>query len=296
MKRRLDSRSIEQFVAVATSLSFRQAAESLHISQPPLSRAIREMEERLGARLFLRDTRGVALTEAGKRLLPLASRVLRLMDEAEAAVAHADEPSQLRVGFTSAVEPGWFSALASRLGTARPGLSVVSVSDSSPRLVRALRNHRLDAAFIALPTEAQGLHVTPLERQRMVLGIAASHPLARKRAIGLVELGREPVFLFERARQPAFFDHCQRVFARHGYTPNVVKEPTDHHVLLSGVASGRAVALLPESFMSLKRAGVRYRALKEGDELGVGIGLAVPAASSVFRALLLACAKAATDD
>ena len=68
MSSRLDSRSLALFLAVADTSSFRQAAETLHVSQPPLSRAIRELEERLGARLFDRGTQGVSLTEAGRKL------------------------------------------------------------------------------------------------------------------------------------------------------------------------------------------------------------------------------------
>ena len=156
MTNRLDSRALTLFVAVAQSLNFRQAAQVLHMSQPPLSRAIRQMEERLGTRLFERDTQGVALTPAGKRLLPRAQKILALLAQAEALVVTDDRGARLRIGFTSAIEPSWFAGLAERIGRARPGAEVTTTSDTSPRLVRAMRTHRLDAAFIALPTEAAG--------------------------------------------------------------------------------------------------------------------------------------------
>src|SRR5262249_6937923 len=143
MRGRLDSRSLDLFVAVAESLSFRQAAQALHMSQPPLSRAIRELEERLQARLFEPDTRAVTLTEAGRRLLPRAQAILRLLREAEAEVAGASLPGVLRVGLTNALEPRWYADLVERLGATRPGLSVQTVVSSSPRLVRQLRSHRL---------------------------------------------------------------------------------------------------------------------------------------------------------
>ena len=291
MANRLDSRSLTFFLAVAEALSFRQAAETLHMSQPPLSRAIRELEERLGARLFDRDSRGVALTAAGQRLLPRARRIIRLLEEAEDSVASTGEAPVLRLGLSNAVEPEWFAGLEERIRGERPGLSIVTVSDTSPRLVRMLRARRLDAAFIALPTETAGLSVEVLERLPMIVAMKVSHPLARRRVVHLIELNDERVFWFERARQPAFFDHCRRVFAGHGFAPKVVREPADHHVLLAEVAGGRALALLPRSFVALKRSGVTYRALKEGDELAVGVGLAMASDQLSFRALLVRCAR-----
>lgn len=290
MTNRLDSRALVQFVAVARALSFRVAAEALHISQPPLSRAIRQLEERLGARLFERDTQGVELTPAGRLLLPRARRILSLLAQAEALVAAEPPAARLRIGLTSAIEPSWFAGMLGRIQKARPGAEVVTHSDSSPRLVRALRGHRLDAAFIALPTESAGLDVIELERQPMVVALAVSHALARRRGLALADLHEQPVFMFDRSRQPAFFDHCQAVFAAHGVAPRAVREPADHPVLLADIAAGRAFALLPKSFTTLRRSGVAYRALREGNEIAVGVGLALHPGNGVLRQLLQRCA------
>lgn len=290
MSGRLDSRSLRLFVAVAQALNFRQAAEALHISQPPLSRAIRQLEERLGTPLFERDTQGVALTHAGELLLPEALHILDLLERAEALVAQPRAGTRLRLGLTRAVEPSWFAGALDRLRHARPGTEVVMLSESSPRLVRALRAHRLDAAFIALPTESAGLEVELLDRQPMVVALASGDPLARRRRLCLSDLDGRAVFMFERARQPAFFDHCQAVFARHGCNPRPVREPADHPVLLSEVAAGRALALLPASFVNLRRAGVSYRPLREGEELSVGVGLAMRPGDPALQRLLRRCA------
>ncbi|CAG9182828.1 LysR family transcriptional regulator [Cupriavidus pinatubonensis] len=274
MSERLDSRSLSLFLAVAEALSFRQAAERLHLSQPPLSRAIRELEERLGTRLFDRNTKGVTLTAAGEKLVPYARKVAKILREAEIAIADEGAPANLRVGVTSAVEPAWFLGLAQRVQATHPGMVVSMFSDTSPRLIRQLRAGKLDAAFIALPTEAQGLDVQELDRLPMIVAIPSTHPLAKRRIVGLADLAREKVFWFERARQPAFYDHCQAVFSRHGFAPPKLREPADHHVLLGEVANGRGIALLPKSFTALRRAGVVYRTLAEGEQLSVGIGLA----------------------
>jgi DNA-binding transcriptional LysR family regulator len=167
-----------------------------------------------------------------------------------------------------------------------PGTVISVVSDTSPRLVRQLRTGKLEAAFVALPTDVRGLDILELDRLPMVVAMQASHQLAKRKAVRLADLALERVFWFERARQPAFYDHCQQVFARHSFAPLKLREPTDHHVLLADVAGGRGIALLPRSFVGLKRAGVAYRTLVEGDELAVGIGLVTPKDRQGMRNLL----------
>ena len=284
MTDRLDSRALRQFLAVAETLSFRQAAEVLHMSQPPLSRAIRQMEARLGAPLFERNTQRVVLTAAGQRLLPYARRILQLLAQAQDAVAAQQLPARLRIGVTSAVEAQWFQRVAQAMEA--QGVEPVVSSDTSPRLVRLLARGRLDAAFIALPTHAPGLEVDVLERQPLLAVLPASHRLARRRTVSLDDLAADPLYWFRRARQPAFFDHCRAVFERHGYAPALLEEPEDHHVLLAAVARGRGVALLPASFAAIRREGVRYKPLREGAELHVGIGLATPRDRPELRAFL----------
>lgn len=285
MARRLDSRSLAQFVAVAESLSFRQAAEALHLSQPPLSRSIKEMEARLGVRLFHRDSRGVELTTAGERLLPQARHILELMDKAEQSLSPGRDLDSLRLGLTNAIDPARFDRL---VGKARKVVNEVHVvSAASPRLIALIRKGRLDAAFVALPSDAAPLDVTSIDEQPLVVALPSTHPMTRQRTLRLSDLRREPIYWFERSRQPAYFDHCQRVFTAHGFKARTVREPLDHHVLLAGVASGRALAFVPASFQAIRRAGVTYRHLKEGQELAVGVGLAIPADRPQLKRLLL---------
>jgi DNA-binding transcriptional LysR family regulator len=273
MRSRLDSRALTLFVAVARHLSFRRAAQELHLSQPPLSRAIRELEERLGVRLFERDTQAVALTEAGRALLPRAERILALLAQAEAALVEQARPTRLRIGLTTAVEMSSFEDLLGRLARERPGVALETVADTSPRLVRAVDAGRLDAAFIALPTETRGLPTSRVGSQAMVVALAAKHALARRRTIALADLHGQALLRFERARQPAFFDHLQAAFKAAGVVVDAIPEPADHPRLLSEVASGRALALLPASFKTMRRAGVVYRPLAEGARIAIGLGL-----------------------
>lgn len=286
MRRRIESRALELFVAVARTLSFRQAAESLHLSQPPLSRAIRGLEDRLGVRLFLRDTRRVSLTDAGVALLARAQRILALIAETEEELAGRAESFSLRVGMTTAVELSSLEPWLARLAKARPRGDLITSADSSPRLVRAVRAGRLDAALIALPTDTRGLLVAPLASQPLVVAMASTHPLASRRVLALRDLGGQPIFRFERVRQPAFFDFLHDAFARAAVTIRPVAEPPDHARLLAEVAAGHALALLPTSFKSIRRTGVVYRPLRDVPALAIGIGLVVgPASEDLARAL-----------
>jgi DNA-binding transcriptional LysR family regulator len=267
-------------------LSFRQAAQTLHMTQPPLSRAIRELEERLGVRLLERNTQLVKLTSAGAALVPYARKVARLLKEAQAALQGFKVLGRLRLGMTSAVDLPWLSALPASIQQTGERQDVVVTSDTSPRLVRQLRNGRLDAAVIALPTETHELDVLEVDRVPMLVALASSHPLARRKLLSLSDLDGHHVFWFERARQPAFYDHCERVFARHAFAPHRLREPADHHVLLGEVAAGKGLALLAGTFAGLKRKGVSYRPLAEGDELAIGVGLATSPDRQQVRLLL----------
>ena len=274
--RQLDTHALRIFVAVAQCLNFRQAAEQLHMTQPPLSRAVRQLEERLGVRLFERDTQHVALTNAATALLPRALRILALLDEAELALRaeSREQRRPLRLGLTRSMESDLFRRFTDAL-SAQAGAAPDIVVDDSPRLVARLRARRLDAAIIALPTKTFDLQVTKLGSQPMLVALSRRHPLARRRALSLGDLQDQSVYWFERARQPAFFDHCHAVFRELGFAPSFVREPPDHHVLLSEVAAGNGMALLPASFAAIARNGVAYRKLAEGDRLATGLGLVV---------------------
>lgn len=288
--RKVDTHALQMFVAVAQCLNFRQAAEQLHMTQPPLSRAVRQLEERLGVTLFERDTRRVSLTPAATALLPRALRILALLDEAELALQSEQQGRRLRLGLTRSMESDLFRGFTDGLAASLDGARLDIVVDDSPRLVARLRARRLDAAVIALPTKTFDLPVQELGCQPMLVALSSRHPLAKRRALSLADLQGQPVYWFERARQPAFFDHCHAVFRQHGFAPAFVREPHDHHVLLSEVAAGNGIALLPASFAAIARSGVAYRKLAEGDALAAGLGLIVAdgypaAAADIVRRL-----------
>lgn len=277
MDETIDLRQFRYFLAVGEELNFGRAARRLHISQPPLSRQIRQLEDRLGVELFRRGTSGVTLTSAGAAFLPEAKRTLAQAAKAVAAAraARGAESGQFSVGYTTVFDHSAIPDVFARLRERFPTWRLIARGRHSIDLVRELKNGTLDAAFIGLPTQADGLTVETLCAEPLVVALPAAHRLARKRAIGFADLRGEPLFWFERRLNPGFYDHCQEFFERIDFKPEVIAEPPDHHILLGLIAEGQGVALIASSLRNVKRQGVVFRPLKsEAGTLSMGIALA----------------------
>lgn len=277
MRRALNLKQVQSFVAVAEEMSFRRAAQRLCITQPPLSRQVRALQEQLGVALFERAGRGIVLTEAGLEFL---GRARVLLQDAQRLVGDVRREPQAQqsftVGITTVVDAGLFSWIESEFARLFPAIRLKIKRQISIQSVRDLNQGVLDAAVIGLPVHTEGLEVEPLRSEPMLVGLSSQHGLARKRRLALQDLAQEPLFWFDRKRNPAYYAHCERVFERHGFAPARVPEPSDYHVLLSLLAQGQGVALIPESLRAIERKGIAYRPLLQGQELAIGMGVARP--------------------
>lgn len=269
----LDIRLLRYFAVVAEENNMSRAAQRLFMSQPPLSRHIRQLEERLGVTLFVRHTRGLTLTDEGQRVLETIRPLLALQDNTYAALARIakNDVQSLRLGLTTAFEQGVFAALETQL-TARVD-SLRIVRHGSPELVRLLRRGKIDAALVALPLETSGLVVSPpFWQEPLIAALPASWPQAKAQSLGLNLLNDRPLFWFKRERNPAFFDYTRQRFQRAGYLPTCLEEPLEHDVLLARIAHGDGLSLLPASFAAIQRQGVVFRPLSDNG-LSVRAGL-----------------------
>jgi DNA-binding transcriptional LysR family regulator len=277
MNASIDLRQLRYFLAVGEELNFGRAAKRLHISQPPLSRQIRQLEDQLGVELFLRSKAGVALTNAGEAFLP---EVRRTLAQAERAVAVARaargvESGQLVIGYTTVFDRSAIPDVSEGFRLRFPNWRLVTKGKHSISLVRDIKNGVVDAAFIGLHTETQGLAVEIIHEAPLVVALPTNHRLAKKRRLDFDDLRGEPMFWFERRLNPGFYDHCQAFFEEIGFKPNVIPEPLDHHILLGLIAQGRGVALISASLQNVKRNGVIFRAMKdESQKLSIGIAVA----------------------
>ncbi|MCW8174027.1 LysR family transcriptional regulator [Verminephrobacter aporrectodeae subsp. tuberculatae] len=272
----LNLRQMKYFIAVAEELSFRCAAARLCITQPPLSRQIQALEENLGVLLFERGNRRIQLTDAGEQFLERARLLLR---DSEHLVMQFRQPPAARkhalnLGITTVIDASLFSWIETEFARRFPLLRLNVKRQISIRSVRDLNRGILDVAVVGLPLHTESLVLDHLLDEPMVVGLSASHPAARKRKLSLRDLDQENLFWFDRKQNPAYHDHCERVFARMRFTPARTIEPPDFHILLSLVAEGQGIALIPRSLKTMQRKGIVYKDLDEGEQLGIRVAVA----------------------
>jgi DNA-binding transcriptional LysR family regulator len=244
----MDLHHLRTFVVVAEERSFTKAAARLYISQPPLSRHVRQLEDILGVRLLARNRQKVELTAEGRFLLAKAKAVV---DAADDVVKAAD---QLRAGATGALKVGlasgmWNVALAVRSNYARNSTSsvIVDVANiSSTEQADALLARRID---VGLMHGKCGIHSLLSERlfdEHIVAMLPAAHPLASADSVTLSALARETVIV----SKSTLSDHVVSMYARANVTPaEIVECPRDFDVdaVRMMVASGRAIHFALES-------------------------------------------------
>jgi len=258
---------LRYFVAVAERLHFGRAAEALHISQPPLSRAIRALEERLGVTLFARSRRRVALTPEGARFLDEARRMTGRLERAvlELRRMASGEQGRLRIGFVSLADYGVLPGLLKAYKSARPGVTLALREMLSPDQAGALAAGELDFGLLLPPVSGAGrLEHIVVQRERFVAALASRHRLARARGkLGMRELSGDPFVMVPREIAPGLYDIVTGLAARAGISLNVAQEAIQMQTVVSLVSSGLGAAIVPASVAKLGRRGVVYRELAD---------------------------------
>ena len=242
----MDFRHIKAFIAVADALSVTKAAERLHISQPPLSRHIHQLEHELGITLFLRHRLGVTLTDEGRRLLEKA----RALDASatdfcdSARQAARGESNSIRIGI------GWglwdvVNRLRVEFGKQRPDVTF-EVRDvyCSDDCQEQLRNSVLDVVLTRPPLDETMLDVVPIFHERIQAVVSDASPLASGKEVRIRDLANVPLLLWDRHMGPTLYDQVLDLYARAGVTPTMTPTPGAgpyNHAGLMLVASGKGV-------------------------------------------------------
>ena len=259
----IDLRLWRQFVAVAEELHFGRAALGLHMTQPPLTQGIAQLERRLAVRLFDRTKRSVQLTAAGAALLPgvhdLLARAQAL--PAQARAAQSGEIGQLRLGFVSTIGfgqlPQWVRGFRARY----PKVGLELIEATGDVQLQVLERGEIDAGFMLhspglVPPGLQHLRVA---REPLVLALPDPHPLTRTAAPKLAQVLAERLVIFPRRIVPSLHDAILGIYQAAGQAPVIAQEAIQMQTIVNLVSAGLGVAWVPQSVRQFQRPGVAYR-------------------------------------
>jgi DNA-binding transcriptional LysR family regulator len=252
-----------QFIAVAEELHFGRAAQRLHMTQPPLTQAIANIERQLGARLFDRTKRSVKLTATGQALLPEARELLARAQSlpAHARAAAHGELGRLRVAFVSTVGFGLLPQWVMAFRALHPQVEFELIEATGDVQLRSLERGDADAGFMLhSPGFAPaGLEHLRIVREPLVLALPDQHPLATSRTLPLKAVLDEPLVIFPRRIVPSLHDAIFGLYHASGREPRIAQEAIQMQTIVNLVSAGLGVAWVPESVQQFQRPGVTYR-------------------------------------
>ncbi|MBX3196664.1 MAG: LysR family transcriptional regulator [Labilithrix sp.] len=261
----MDLRHLRYFVAVAEELNFTKAAARLHVSLPPLSRQIRDLERELGIDLLVRSTRSVRLTEAGKLFQLEATAILRRTDEAVESMRALTrtEHRRVRVGYAASPTIEILPRALQRFHRMKPQAFVQLHDMSTQAMLRGLRERTLDVAmFVSLaPQEFAGFTVEEIATYPIRVAMHPKHRFTRMQSVRLRDLAGEALVTFSREDYPEVHQGLAKILAPYTRSPNVVAEYETAVSLIAGVEAGHGLALLSETAGRLAGERLVFRAL-----------------------------------
>jgi LysR family transcriptional regulator, benzoate and cis,cis-muconate-responsive activator of ben and cat genes len=262
----MELRHLRYFVAVAEEQNFTRAAARLNVSQPPLSRQIRDLEDELGTKLFERKVKSVRLTGTGKIFFVEAREVLKRVDEAVDLikdVAHGKR-GRVKVGFAASPSAEILPKALRLFHKSNPKVSVDIHSMSTQGMLSGLREGTLDAALVVSisPQDFVGLTMHELVRYSVRIAVNRKHRFARMKEVSLRDVASEPLLTFTRKDYPEAHAGLAKILEAYTPTPKIVGEYESALSLLAAVEAGRGVALDFETLAFLAGERVVFRPLR----------------------------------
>jgi LysR family transcriptional regulator, benzoate and cis,cis-muconate-responsive activator of ben and cat genes len=269
----MEFRQLKYFIAVAEELNIGRAATRLHISQPPLTRQIQQLEEEFGAQLFLRTARGVELTQAGETFLRDARNIRDLMEQASERAREAGQGKQgkMDIGIFGSGILDVIPKVLHAFRATHPNVQIALHTMTKKEQIEALRQHRISAGFNRMLAPLPDISSELVMIESIMVAVSESHPLAAKPAILLKELAGQPLILFPSGARPSFIDKIWALCAGEGFEPQVAQEVGDAPTSVALVAAGFGLSLVPEAATSLSVPGVVYRRLANSPDAVVDL-------------------------
>jgi DNA-binding transcriptional LysR family regulator len=251
----MELRHLRYFVAVASHGSFNRAAESLHLTQPPLSRQVKDLEEELGMPLLVRGSNFVKLTEAGELFYGEAREVLARADDAVRRVRGEMGRETLRLGYTSSISTGIISAVLEVFQSAAPRVRIELADLSSKEINKMASDGRLDLLItpgVSVAKGIPGFRLTELQRLQPVLVLPARHPLAKLKRIPVARLNHLPLVGLAKDNYPEYVASARKLLEPFGISPRFVSLINDNFsTLFVKLEAQNAAAILIEGIAGI---------------------------------------------
>ncbi|MBI4443740.1 MAG: LysR family transcriptional regulator [Acidobacteria bacterium] len=267
----MELRHLLYFLAVAEELHFGRAARRVHISQPPFSRQIQQLETELGVQLLNRTKRKVELTDAGRVLVGEARLILQEVERAAGLVKEADRQklSRLVVGCPP---PNNLVLRILRVFAERyPEVHILVKSLLTPQQIEALRDGLIDVGFLSLPVDREGLVIETILREQLVVALPKNHHLSTRRNIPLRALVNDTLIVLPLHMSVGRYGLVAEMCRRAGFSLRDVHEVDNIHTMLELVGSGFGVALMRASVQDVRRKDVVFRQLRHSPIVETGI-------------------------
>ena len=257
----MELRHLRYFIAVGEAENVSRAAAKLHVSQPAVSRQVRDLEAELGFPLLERTARSVRLTESGRIFLTEARAVLQRVEEAvmKARAVASGGRGELHVGYAMSPTVRILPPALRAFQKGAPGIRVKLHDLATTEMLAGLRDGGLQLAILVCPAPARlkGLKYEELAKGAMILAVAPKHRFARKRSVTLAEVAREPLIAFNREEYPDYPESLAVLFAGVRTKPRIAEEHDSVGSLIAAVEAGGGVAVVTESLACV--AGPRLK-------------------------------------
>ncbi|MGQ9932975.1 LysR family transcriptional regulator [Pseudomonas aeruginosa] len=252
----MELRHLRCFLAVAEELHFARAAEKLHIEQSPLSRTIKELEEDLGVRLFIRNTRSTRLSRAGEVFKEHVPRIFTSLQQARdgARSVAAGYDGQLRIALSDGITPPHLSAFLAKCRDDDPEVDIHLIEVPLSQQIKGLREDLYDAGFAQSDDVGDGLLAVPAWRDPLVIAVLSKHPLLTRKRIPLEEVLRYPIVMGDPHACEGYCRQIARVLRKVETEPLVAEEVASLDLMLTLVSAGYALALVGASQIAACRS------------------------------------------
>ena len=263
----MELRHLRYFVAVAEEKSFNKAAERLFISQPPLSRQIRQLEEEIGVTLIDRDNRPLKLTEAGEFFYDHALQIIKKSDDLRAMTFRKGSfDHSLSIGFVSSILYGILPKVIARFREVYPNIEIKLYELNSWQQTQGLVDGKIDVGFGRLLFEDASIRRMVLREESLIVAVPINHALVKENrtSINLMDLTNENLLLYPTAPRPSFIDYVLELFEARNLKANYLTEVRELHIALGLVAAGEGLTIVPKTLEHLRSQEVSYIPFEDG--------------------------------